>query len=291
MERMGNFFAPETPPQETPAPQEAEQTDVQPTTEEAADEQAPEDDGYVDLELEGEVVRVPPKLKEGYLRNADYTRKTQELAQLQKQSLAVMQQQELIGKFQQETKAEQKALAQVQSELERYKQIDWTNLDTETYIKTKGYIDQLKDKANDLNQELSQKAASVKSEIDKSRSTAAANAYDYIGKHIKDWTANSEVEKQVASYAQNFGVPPEALAEIAVRFPGFAVMAAKASKYDSLQEGVSKSVKTAQKAPPVVKPGAVTSNANETSYKKARLALKKSGSVEDAAALFYQRMK
>jgi hypothetical protein len=288
LERLGNALAPEAPVEEAI---EASQE------EEVADDEQPEeveeakDDGLVELELEGETVRVPPKLKEGYLRQSDYTRKTQELATLQKNATAALQQQALLTQYQQFTQQEQQELAQVQSELKRLKEVDWTGFDTETYIKTRGYIDNLKDKATDLEKSLGTKQQQLRQHLAQQRQQAAANAYDYISRHVKDWAPDSQTEQEVAKYVGSYGVPPEALAEVAVMFPGFAVMAAKASQFDKLQSSKGQAVEKVQKAPPVVKPGAVTStnNAQQQKASDIRNRLKKSGDWKDAAALFMMK--
>lgn len=55
-------------------------------------------EGYVDVEIDGKLAKVPEWAKDGYLRNADYTRKTQETAALRKELEA--RQQELQTRFQ-----------------------------------------------------------------------------------------------------------------------------------------------------------------------------------------------
>ena len=292
MTRLGNFLVPPEPAEAAPANEQPQPQEEAPQTEDAQTQEAPpEDDGFVDLELEdGETVRVPPKLRDGYLRQSDYTRKTQEVAQLQKQALAASQNQLLIQEFNKATREEQSRLSQIQAQLNQAKSLDWSNLDTETYIKTRGYLDQLKDEASTIEKSLGEKANEVKQHIAKSRSTAAQNAYEYIQRHVKDWKPDSETEKDVAKYAGNYGVPPEALAEISVMFPGFAVMAAKASQFDKLQSGSKQAVQKAQKAPPVVKPGvAGTGNAARQADQKIRAQFKKSGDVNDLARVLLSR--
>jgi hypothetical protein len=48
--------------------------------EDAGDDEEDGDNGAVEIEYEGEVYRIPAQLKDAFLRNADYTRKTQTLA-------------------------------------------------------------------------------------------------------------------------------------------------------------------------------------------------------------------
>jgi hypothetical protein len=275
LERLGNALLPE--PEAVEASPQVVENSEQPEEPEA--EEAPEDDGFVDLELEdGETVRVPPKLKDGYLRQSDYTRKTQELASLQKQAQASLQQQAVFAQFQEQTREDQQKLLSVDAELQRYKQLDWTNLDTDTYIRTRGYIDQLRDQKSELEQGLGEKRNRLTQTLAQQRQAAAQNAYEYIGRHVKDWSPDSQTEKDVAQFAGNFGIPREALAEISVMFPGFAVLAHKAAQYEKLQAGKGAAVQKAQKAPPVVKPGAVTSNPNRQREQSLRQQIKKGDS-------------
>ncbi len=55
--------------------------DIQPPEDIQAEADAPEGDGLVEVEYGGKVYAVPPELKGALMRQADYTRKTQALAQ------------------------------------------------------------------------------------------------------------------------------------------------------------------------------------------------------------------
>ena len=82
-------------------------------------------EGYEDFEIDGEVVKLPSKYKDGYLRLADYTRKTQEVAETRKQLEA--REQEITKKFQQ-TEDEFQAhviLNNLDNTLAEFHQIDW----------------------------------------------------------------------------------------------------------------------------------------------------------------------
>jgi hypothetical protein len=235
----------------------------------------------------GEVVRVPEKYKEGYLRQSDYTRKTQELAALQKTTQAALSQQGIINQFNEQTREDQQKLAQIKGELARWKSVDLTSLDTDAYIKNRAYIDNLKDDAKEIEQSLAQKAQSVQQEFMKHRKEAARHAYEYIAREVKEWTPNSATENEVASYYSTRGIAPEVVAELAVNYPAVAVALYKAKQFDNLQVNKSAIVRKAEKAPPVIRPGAVTSTQTSQAlkFKNARSDLKKSGKTDDLAKL------
>lgn len=290
LQKLEGFFQPEqaAPVDDEPVAEASEQEvegDEQPQEIEAVEA---EDPGLVELEIEdGQTYRVPQALKDGYLRQSDYTRKTQELASLQRQAQAAIAQQNAIAKFQEQTQDDQQKLSQAKAELQRFKQIDWTNLDTETYIKTRGYVDQLKEQVTEIEQGLNGKAQKVQQELQQHRRQAAQSAYDYIQRHVKDWQPDSQTEREVAKYAGNYGIPPEAMAEVAVMFPGFAVLAHKAAQYDKVVSSKGQAVQKAQKAPPVIKPGATTSTNTASAQKSRDLQGRflKSGSTDDFARL------
>lgn len=265
-----------------------EQPEVQAEEEAPAEEAAPEeDDGFVELELDGETYRVPPKLKEASLRWQDYTQKTQEVSALVKTVQANQRQQALVAQFQAQTSEDQQQLAQAKAELARFKNLDWTGLDTDTILKTRIHIDGLKDRIQEIEGGLNQKAQRIQQEFSQLRREAAKNAYEYIGKHVKDWTPDSATERDVAQYASRFGLEGEVLGELAVLYPGIAVLAHKASQFDKLQASRGQTAQKVKNAPPVVKPGAVaktnTAAAQRARDLEGRFA--KSGSKEDFARL------
>lgn len=287
LEKLGNVLIPPDTPE---APAENQQTEPVEGQEQPEEEtaQAESDEGLVDLEMDdGEVVRVPEKYKQGYLRTSDYTRKTQDLAALQKTAQATLAQQGIINKFNEQTREDQQKLAQIKGELSRWKAVDMTNLDTESYIKNRAYIDNLKDEAKEIEQALAQKAQSVQQEYTHYRREASRHAYEYIAREVKEWQPDSSTEREVASYYGTRGIPPEVIVDLAVTYPAVAVALYKAKQYDSLQSNKSAIVKKVEKAPPVVRPGAATGNqtAQAVRFKNARSDLKKSGKVDDLAKL------
>lgn len=291
LERLGSALEPTEAPEDQEAVEASQSDETDDETLEQDDEQ-PEskEDGLVELELDGKVVRVDPEIKEGYLRQSDYTRKTQDLAALTKQAQAALSQQQLLAQFNEVTREDQERLAQIKGELSRYKKIDLTNLDTDQYIKTKAYIDSLKDDAADLEKEIGKKADQVKGQYQQQRNAASRSAYEFISRHVKDWQPGSRTESEVAQYASSNGIPPEVLAELAVMYPATAVALYKASQFDKLQATKGTIVQKAQKAPPVVKPGAVQTNQGVSQrYRKDREALKTSGS-RDAGIRIFERL-
>lgn len=83
----------------------------------------------LDIEYEGKQFKVPPELREAFLRHSDYTQKTQELANQRREAEALRDRYSgLVEHAEQLSQAEQ--LAQVQyaniaQQLARYESVDW----------------------------------------------------------------------------------------------------------------------------------------------------------------------
>lgn len=82
---------------------------------------APEDD-QEEVEFEGKKYRVPRDLKGALMMRADYTRKTQEVAELRKSAEAEIAQQRELSK---EDLRDRGQLAMIEDTLEKYKNVDW----------------------------------------------------------------------------------------------------------------------------------------------------------------------
>jgi hypothetical protein len=130
-ERFANAMGLEADPQpEVPAEQPEEAEEVVP------EEPAPEEEGeFEELEINGELYQVPKELKDGYLRQQDYTRKTQEVAAersaLDEQRKAIEAERQA---FVQQVQAQQQnfqlyaQVAAIDSQIAQYQNMDWQQL-------------------------------------------------------------------------------------------------------------------------------------------------------------------
>lgn len=291
VERFAAAMNPEAPVSEqTPeASQTTEQeTQEQPVAEEA--DAAPDED-YVDLNLEdGRTYKVPQELKNSFMAKSDYTRKTQDLSLLQKQATEALQQQALQTHFQKTIAPDLTKLQQLQSQAEQLKNADRTGWDTDMSVRALLALQQLEGEAKTLEQKIGQQSAQFQAHVAQRHAESTRNAYEFIGRHVPEWKPDSKTEMEIAGYANNYGVTPDALGRIANLYPGFAVMAYKAQQFDRLQSGKGQAVQKAQAAPPVIRPGAVTStNTQQTQrYQKARESMRKNPSSIDAIASVFK---
>lgn len=288
--RLAAFFTPA--PEVAPTPEEpttAEVPQEQPTEQ---PEEAPSE--FEELEVDGTVYEVPRELKgklnewkEGALRREDYTRKTQELADLHRQAAITAEAITQRAQFEQEISQERTELNRVTAELDRYKAVDWGNLEVNDYVKLKGQMDTLKDRANELHQTINGKAQKAMQALEANKQKLTQEGQKFLAKAIPGWGPEKAQEAMQAMKTMGY-TDPELENVYDARL---VTIAWKAAQYDRLQSGKSAAVSAVQKAPPVVKPGAGQGPgvAAENRYKELRAKQKKSGSIADTAALLMAR--
>lgn len=271
----------------SPEPEVAQEVEAAPAEVTTEEPETPEETSDVeDLDVDGEIYKVPPSLKakvsewkEGSLRRDDYTRKTQELADITRQAQLAAEAIQTRQAFEQEISTERTELNRVQADIERYKAVDWSSLDVETYVKLRGQFDSLKEKATELNGKIGEKAQQLQGKLTEHRQRLIEEGQKFLQKSIKNW--GPEAQQAAKAGAREVGYTDGELEN--VYDARFAALSWKAAQYDKLQSGRAEAVKKAQAAPPVIKPGAtVPGAATQKAYKDARARLKGDGSLESA---------
>lgn len=301
-QRFQNYFSsqneskstPESAPAaETEPVQESSESVPEPeaeATEQATEQPKEESADFIDFEWNGKQYKLPAELaelKQGGLREADYRKKTQEVADLRRHATVINEQQKAAIEFQKVTADEQKELASLRALSDQYKKLEWAGMDMETMVRRQMEYQQVKEKVSDLQSTLGQKANQFRFDNESKHAERVRTTYDFISKHVPGFAADSAVEKEVASYVTSAGVPVEVFVNEALNNPPVAVLAWKAMQYDKLQQGKKQAVQAVQKAPPVVRPGSVTGNnaASDKRVQELRGQFKKTGDFRDAARL------
>jgi len=276
-----------------PAPEVApEQTT--PEAETPAETSAP--DTEEDFDVDGTNYRLPPELKakvsewkEGALRREDYTRKTQELAEMHRQVTTMAETAHARQQFEASVQAERTELERVKSDMARYKGLDWASLDIDAHLKLRTQLEQLKDRSKELEGEINTKAGQFAQWSEGKKRELVQQGSKFLSQTIKGW--GPETAKGIAEVAKSVGYTPEEIEGVFdVRFVR---LAHKAAEYDRLMSGKQAALETAQKAPPVIKPGASKGQNAEVNqrFRDTRQSLRKSGSVDDAARLIQMMSK
>jgi hypothetical protein len=291
---------PDDAPEETeaatqPAEGEAE-AEEQPSSDDESEAQSePAEKAPLEIEValpDGSTSKVKlDELKNGYLRQSDYTRKTQAHAENVKAFDAQVQQVSQVVKAKLDT---------LQAELDRLipseKSIDWDGLhqrDPAEYVKWKEYFRDLKDKRQAVAQEQAQiqfqaqqRAERETAETLKRESEALAKALPVFADPKKGDAAKAELR----SYLIGKGYTAEQIAGLSDHRS--VTIAWKAAQYDKLQAAKPTVEKRVVNLPRVQKPGAALDGEHVSRQKQTSLEMKlrKTGRVEDAAALILSRM-
>jgi hypothetical protein len=257
------------------------------TVEDANSEVAPEEvaqDGFEFEADDGTTLKLPAAAEPYVMRQKDYTQKTMAVAEREKMArdlhqFAEAREQLNAAIFENATRLHAK-----ESELQQYRTADWAALFEANPSQALMF---------------QQKMHNLEREVEQERREIGAKQQHFAQAKLKhsefQWNAAEKAARPLlgnltpaenvamAQTIQSLGMTPDSFKE---RFadPVAIVLAYKAAKWDSLQAGKSKAVQTAQKAPPVVKPGAANPNASSAD-KSLRAQLKKSGDFRDAAKL------
>ena len=276
---------PEAAPVET-----APVADEEPTTE-VEQEEVTEEDAFEFEADDGTKLKLPAAVEKAVLRQKDYTQKTMQLAELQRQADDRLQYADARAQLSAAVMDDVVQLRSIESQLKQFQSADWPAL----YEANPGRALQFQQQMRDLEKQVGQKQQEINAK--------AQHIQQATTKHNQfQWEAAEKGARQMigeVSAADNaamlrtveaLGITPQ---EFRSRFADPRIIAAvhKAAKWDSLQATKSKAVRTANLAPPVVKPGASKGPgaASEQKYKDVRASLRKSGSLQDAAKLLILR--
>ncbi len=236
------------------------------------------------------------ELREGSLRQADYTRKTQELA-AQRQQFEQWAQQQGQG-FEQQSQ-QLNALGQMlEQQVLADDQINWQQLaseDPSTYIQLKEQSQQRRDILNQLiNHQQSQQYQQQVQTQEQHKQFVESQRQELLSmpafKHWSDPQKAATHQSQMREYLLNAGLPESDVKGISSA--KVLSLVDKAMKYDQLQASKPRTNKKVRQAPQMVKPKSRKSkNAQRQQQVTAqRKRLSQTGSLEDAASLLFDRV-
>lgn len=179
----------------------------------AAEEAAP---STFEVELDGEVHSLPAALKGAFLRQADYTRKTQELAEHRRALEAERQALAHHGKALAGASQERLQLAALDHQIAEFEGVDWDSVGAEDTQSAH----ELWARFQHLGQVRERLAYAVAHHDERATMTAAREAAEEMAKtgetlrtEIEGWSP--EVAAKLVDYARAFGVTTEELAQMA----------------------------------------------------------------------------
>ncbi len=246
-----------------PEPEESTPEAAADETQDTAEEQDSEEEqtqaaaDSIDFETDdGEVVKVPAKLKDYLERSADYTRKNQERAALAKQAEDRLQYAEAREKLGAEVMEEVAQMRAAESDLQRYQAADWAALyeaNPGQALKLQQDMRALEQKVSSLRTAIHTKAARLGEALQQHQAEQWKLAQEGARSRIGSLTESENVA--MAHQAQALGFQ---MAELQGRFADPRVLHAiyKAAKWDALQASKGSAAQKTAKAGPFIKPGA-----------------------------------
>lgn len=256
--RIEAMFGGEKPAEE-PAETEQPEAEASETTEgQEPAQEAQEQPEEVEVEIDGEKYLIPKKISDKFIQQADYTRKTQDIAEMRRALSAEKEAVNLEKSFSQAVESERRQLALLDSQIEQYKRLDWGSLETEQLLKARAQLDQLKDMRAELDGTISAKRKDFDEKIKSASQEAMVAGQKYVEQRIKGFDETKK--KDLFAYGLTEGYTRDELDRIID--PRLVVTMWKAQQWDSLQASKPEVTKRAAQAAPVVKPGAIQRGPN-----------------------------
>ena len=285
---------------EEEAPEEEGQAEEE-TEEEVAEEEeeydvVAEEDLKYTIKVDGEELEVGiDELKNGYQRQADYTRKSQALAEQRKETEDIQsERQRLEQERQMYANGLQMLQEQQSSKLQEFDNVDWTALKTEDpyqYMLKKDEYRDAQEKVQNVAQQQVLIQQEQAEEANKARAHFVQQEYNRLVEALPEWNdQESTIKKDVQEYAKSVGFLPEEINQLADHRSVLVIK--KAMEYDKLTQKVAPKKKAVKKVPKVQKSGRGNSKEDVAveAIKKKRARLQKSGKQDDAASVFYDML-
>ncbi|MDE2439561.1 MAG: hypothetical protein KGP14_00950 [Betaproteobacteria bacterium] len=172
-----------------------------------------QDDDSEEVEHEGQKYRIPKALKGALMMNADYTRKTQEVAELRRAAEAERAQ------YSQANAQQVQAMAQVvaaDQQLQQFAQVNWQELSNEDPVRAQQLwmqYSQLKDYRQQVAGQVQQMEQQRAFETQQETAKRIEEGNAVLKRDIPNW--GPEVAQQINTFAaKEFGFQPQELAQV-----------------------------------------------------------------------------
>ena len=285
----------EAPEEEGQAEEETEEEVDEEEAEEETEIVAEEDLKYT-IKVDGEEFEVGiDELKNGYQRQADYTRKSQALAEQRKETEQIQSERmQLEQERQMYANGLQMLQEQQAAKLKDFDSVDWEALKAEDpyqYMIKKDEYRDAQERVNNIVAEQQAVQQEQARQAQQARAHFVQQEYTRLIDALPEWgDNNSTIRKDIQEYASSVGFRPEEINQLADHRSILVIK--KAMEYDKLTTKVAPKKKAVKKVPKVQKSGRGNSKedvaAEKAKEKRARL--KKSGKQDDAASLFYDML-
>jgi len=293
------------PEQTIEEPVEQEEYEAEPELEAEADdaEEYVEDDGDYEVDEEEEQPETPryyvkvdgeeqevtlDELRNGYQRQADYTRKSQALAEQRKAYEANLQ--AIESEREQYSQALEMMSAQQKNELAQYESIDWKALkedDPMEYMEKRLEYQETRDKIARVEQERQRVAAEQQQRVQHQLSEIMQTELTKLKEALPAYAdPSSNLKNELRDYGLSLGFSQQDLDSISDH--RVVLVLHKAMLQDRAAQGTVRKAKASKPVPKVVKSGTPESKTQRSkkASQQRRERLAKTGSTRDATSVF-----
>jgi len=256
-ERVENLFAPVDDPIPThddrPEEPAEEVVEVEEPVEAKEEEVEAPAEEYVEIEVDGELLSVPEKYKDHFLRQQDYTTKTQDVAAQRKEvevQLGAIEQTRQQFNFAESVQGDVIKAQQLEDTANQYHQYLRDNIDSlsSTDIeKIRFSIEDSRRQRDELVNSLTTKQTEFQQAQEQSYSELLNKGTEVLQQRIPGW--GGPQQKQVREYALSTGFTEAEISQVVD--PRQVEILYKASQYDSLKAGAVPAIKKVQEAPKI----------------------------------------
>ena len=239
---------PETPETETTIDGQADEGD----TTESEEGQEPE---YEEVEYEGKKYAIPKELKDAFLRQSDYTRNIQKVAEQRKM---VESQLEQARQYQEVSKRNIQAIAQlntIDNKLQNFANVDWSAYSDQDPVEAQKswfQYQQMKQSRDELVGQISQQEEQRQIQMQQSIAKQLDEGRKVLEREIKGWS--TDTAKMLKEYGMTLGFSDNELHQVID--PRAVKMLHKAYLYDQMMAKATNKTPEATKPPtPVTKVG------------------------------------
>ena len=275
--------------------EEDESEEEEEESEESAEDDEDEEEPLFSVMANGEEIEVTyDELIKGYSRQADYTRKTQELSNLRQEYERGAQQYaqslpELENLKQQYSQALGNMISNSVAGLERFN-IDWNALredDREEYLVKREEYREAQDQIRGLQERKAQEDQALNQQAQQNFQNLVVQEHQRMAEQIPEWAdkeSRAELASSIKQYATSKGFTEQELSSLVDH--RYLITLMKAMKYDGLQDSDIKAKKLKNK-PKVIRSGKGKEKSADSKSKRAAKMkrLRSSGHVDDAASI------
>jgi len=251
-EEVGQSELPESDIPDTP------ELETESVTGQAEESETESDEGkepeYDEVEYDGKKYSVPKELKDAFLRQSDYTRKTQEVAEQRRMAEDQIQQ---ARQFQEVTQRNIQAISElnnIDSQLKRFANVDWNAYSDQDPIEAQKswfQYQQMQQTREQLAGQISAQERNRQIQTQQAIARQLDEGRKVLEREIKGW--NTEVAKKLVDYGKTLGYQETELQS--VMDPRAVKALHKAYLYDQMISKATQKPDTSVQPKPVTKVG------------------------------------